>query len=381
MKGIALSIFFFAMLVGSAAAQPQRVGSVIHDQHTIASKVLNEERSVLVKVPNTYERGERFPVVYMLDAHWPQNEMMGGLVEQQAWGGKMPEVIVVGIQNIARLRDLTPTATADRRGSGGGQKFLQFIETEVIPFVEKNYRTQPYRIFAGHSLGGLFVIYSFVERPDLFDAYIAASPVLDWDNNYVIKRAEATFKQNKEWRKRLFVGLGNEPDYVAGYSSFQSLLKRAKPKDFEYAFEQFKDENHGSVVLPAYYAGFRNIFDGWELPAVDTVAQALAHFRRLSERYGYAIKPPENLMNNIGYNFLRLNQNDAAIEAFSKNTEFYPNSANAFDSLAEAYERSGRMKSARDNYEKAYKMAEQQKELRLAESAKANFERISGKIK
>ena len=88
----------------------------------------------------------------------------------------MPEMIVVGIQNTNRTRDMTPTKT-ESANSGGGENFMKFIETEVMPMVEKNYRTQPFKIFAGHSLGGLTVIYSFVSRPDLFNAYIAASPV------------------------------------------------------------------------------------------------------------------------------------------------------------------------------------------------------------
>src|SRR5829696_3862621 len=153
MRNLLRSIFLLA-IVSAAYAQPERVASTVHFQHVIRSQAVGEDRTVLVRVPPDYERTDaRYPVVYMLDAHPPQNSMMAGLVEQQAWGGMMPDVILVGILNTNRTRDMTPTP-GDRPGAGGAKNFLQFIEAEVIPFVDKNYRTEPYRILAGHSLAG-----------------------------------------------------------------------------------------------------------------------------------------------------------------------------------------------------------------------------------
>jgi hypothetical protein len=375
---LALILAAFSLTV---CAQAQQVASVLHDRHLIKSQILGEERTVLVRVPPNYARtDEKFPVVYMLDAHPPQNSMMVGIIEQQVWGGMMPEVILVGIQNTNRTRDLTPTKT-ERAGSGGGDKFLQFLETEVIPLVEKNYRTQPFRIFAGHSLGGLTVVYSFLTRPDLFNAYIAASPSLIWDNNFVIGRAEEVFKQKKEYKKTMFLALGNEPELQKGFNSFRDLLDRTKPKDFEYEFRQLDEENHGSVVLPAYYWGLRKIFAGWTPPPTGTVEDLENHYKKLSERFGYAIRVPEELLNRAGYQFLRANRAAEAIEVFRKNVGLYPNSANVYDSLAEAYEKNGQMKQARENYEKAYKMAEAKDDAQLAKTAKENHDRISNKMK
>jgi predicted alpha/beta superfamily hydrolase len=365
-----------------AFGQTQQIASVVHTQYKINSQVLGEERTILVRVPANYERtDERFPVVYMTDAHPPQNAMMAGIIEQQAWGGMMPEMILVGIQNTNRSRDLTPTDDGKGGAVGGGPKFLQFIESEVIPLVEKNYRTQPFRIFAGHSLGGLFAVYAFTARPDLFNAYIAASPVLGYADNFTIRRAEELFKQNKEWKKTMFLGIGDEPQYIGGFNAFQSLLKKMKPKDFEYEFREFKDENHGSVVLPVYYAGLRKIFAGWTPPPTGGMAELEDHYKRLSNRFGYKITIPEALLNQIGYQFLRAQKYAEAIEVFKKNAENHPNAANCYDSLAEAYEKSGALKLARENYEKAYKMAEAHGETQLADTARANFERLSAKLK
>ena len=378
---IALIIASIHVFAFDASAQSQQVQSVVHIRHEIKSQVLGEDRTILVRVPANYDRTDaRFPVVYMLDAHPPQNSMMVGIVEQQAWGGVTPEMIVVGIQNTNRQRDMTPTAT-ERAGSGGAQKFLQFIETEVVPLVEKNYRTQPYRIIAGHSLAGLFVIYSLLERPDVFNAYIAASPYLQWDKDHIVKRAGKVFEQDRQWKKRLFVGLGNEPEYLGAFNAFRDLLKRTKPKNFDHEFREFKDENHGSSLLPSYFAGLRTIYEGWAAPESGSLSDVESHYQKLSTRYGYSISPPENLINQIGYVLLQADRIDEAIAAFKKNVENYPGSANVYDSLGEAFEKAGRARDARDNYEKAYKMAVTQNDTQLAPIFKANFERVSAKLK
>ncbi|HSK70627.1 MAG TPA: alpha/beta hydrolase-fold protein [Pyrinomonadaceae bacterium] len=378
---LSLILSFIFCLSFSISAQNPQIASVVHTQHKINSTVLGEERTVLVRVPPNYaQTDEKFPVVYMLDAHAPQNAMMAGIIEQQVWGGVMPEMILVGIQNTQRVRDMTPTKT-ERAGSGGGEKFLEFIEKEVIPMVEKNYRTQPFRIFAGHSLAGMTVVNSFVSRPDLFNAYIAASPFLHWDNNYVVKRAEEAFKQNKDWKKTMFIALGDEPQYTNGFNSFQDLLSRAKPKNFNYEFQLYKDENHGSIVLRAYYAGLRKVFDGWTPPQTGNITDLENHYKRLSDRFGYKIQIPENLLNQIGYQFLNQNRNDEAIAAFRKNIENYPNSANVYDSLGEALEKTGQIKQAKENYEKAYNLAAKQGDTQLAQIFKTNLDRVSEKLK
>ena len=374
-------IVFYAISVSTIFAQDQQIASVYHNVHTIKSNVLNEERTIWVRVPLNYQRTDsKFPVVYMLDGHAPQPSMMAGIIEQQAWGGKMPEMILVSIQNTNRSRDLTPTDDGNGGNVGGGGEFLEFIETEVIPLVEKNYRTQPYRIFAGHSLGGLFVTYSFVARPELFNAYIAASPVLGYDKNYVIKKAEELFKQKRDWNKTMYFGIGDEPQFIDGFNDFRKLLEKSKPKNLEFKFEQFKDDNHASVVLPVYYAGLRMIFEGWEPPQAGLVPDLENHYKKLSKKFGYQILIPESILNAVGYQLLNAGRIDEAIAAFGKNAETYPNSANVFDSLGDAFEKNGQLKQAAENYEKAYKMAEAKGETQLAATAKANFQRVSNKL-
>jgi len=110
--------------------------------------------------------------------------------------------------------------------------------------------------------------------------------------------------------------------------------------------------------LRAYYAGLRKIFSGWTPPPTGSLTDLENHYKKLSERFGYQIKIPEDLLNRAGYQLLNANKINEAIDIFRKNVENFPNSANVYDSLAEAYEKNGQLKQAQESYEKAYKMAE-----------------------
>jgi predicted alpha/beta superfamily hydrolase len=360
---------------------------------TIKSGVLGEERVILVRTPPGYERGnERYPVLYMTDG----DEQIAHTISTVAFlarNDRIPEMIIVGITNTDRTRDLTPTNASmplpDGKAqpfptSGGADKFLKFIETELIPNIESKYRVQPYRIFAGHSFGGLFAIHMMLSRPDLFNAYIAVSPSLFWDNEYELKRAEEFFKSHREWKKTLYLSLGNEPGNIqTSFNRFNEILKQYQPKGFDWLSQQMMEEDHGSVVLRSHYAGLRKIFEGWQLPVDPATGNVVGgwrsieeHYNKLTQKFGYELRTPEALVNQIGYQLMEAGNMDEAIAAFKANVERYPNSPNVYDSLGEAYENTGRTELARVNYEKAYTLGKEQNNPNT-NVFKANFDRVS----
>jgi predicted alpha/beta superfamily hydrolase len=384
----AVVAFLFSLAVaafGQSYADGARVA--------IKSEVLGEERVILIRTPPGYERnGQRCPVLYMTDgdAHLGHTS---ATIEFLSRNGRMPEMIVVAITNTDRTRDLTPTNASMPRPdgtemnfptSGGSDKFLKFIETELIPKIEKDYRTQPYRVFAGHSFGGLFAIHSFLTRPEVFNAYIAVSPSMQWDNHLVSRKAEEFFKDRKELNRTLFLTLANEGGAAReGFDRFKGILGKSKPKGFEWDSMLMEDEDHGSVVMRSHYHGLRKAFDGWQV-AADVVAGGApaveSHYKRLSAKFGYAIQPPEPLMNNLGYQLMGADKMDDAIAVFKSNVERYPLSANVYDSLAEAYEKTGKIDLARSNYEKAVQLGTQNKDPNL-QIYKTNFDRVDGMLK
>jgi len=360
---------------------------------TLKSGVLGEERTILVRTPPGYERdGQRYPVLYMTDgdAHMLHTS---GTVSFLARNNRMPEMIVVGIPNTDRTRDLSPTHVAQLPDnpnvrfptSGGADKFLKFIETELIPHIEAKYRVQPFRALAGHSLGGLFAVHAMLARPELFNAYIAVSPALQWDNFLMIDRAKEFFKSRKDYNRTLFVTLGNEPgDIGDSFSLFREVLAKQQTKGFAWEAVRMEDEDHGSVVLRSHYAGLRKVFDGWQYPrnpntgAIAGDIKAVEdHYRKLSERIGFTLHPPEALVNQVGYQLAGQGKMDEAIVAFKLNVERYPQSANVYDSLAEAYERSGKLDLARPNYERAVALGKENGDPNL-NIYQTNLERVAG---
>jgi tetratricopeptide (TPR) repeat protein len=144
-----------------------------------------------------------------------------------------------------------------------------------------------------------------------------------------------------------------------------------------------EDEDHGSVVMRSHYHGLRKVFDGWQVRAEVAAGGATpveSHYKQLSAKFGYTILPPEPLMNNLGYQLMGAGKLDEAIAVFKSNIERYPNSANVYDSLAEAYEKTGKLEMARPNYEKAVQLGTQNNDPNL-QVYKTNFERVDGLLK
>src|SRR5262249_14137416 len=144
-----------------------------------------------------------------------------------------------------------------------------------------------------------------------------------------------------------------------------------------------EDEDHGSVVMRSHYHGFRKVFEGWQVTA-DVVAGGApgveSHYKKLLAKLRYAIKPPEALLNKLRYQLIGAGKMDDAIAVFKSNVERYPQSANVYDSLAEAYEKSGKFDLARPNYERAVQLGTQNNDPNL-QTYKTNFDRVDGMLK
>jgi len=382
------------LLISSAAIAQPVPGTV--KKLSIKSTVLGEERIILVRTPAGYETNKvSYPVLYMTDGDGHMGHT-ASTIDFLAGNGRMSELIVVGVTNTDRTRDLTPAKSSAKNAagelqfptSGGADNFLKFFETELIPQIEKEYRVQPYRIFAGHSLGGLFAIHAMITKPGLFNAYIAVSPSLQWENNDEMKRVEAFLKNQKESKVTLFASIGNEPGPIGdAFDRFKDLLAKSSIKGFEWQAERMADEDHGSVVLRSHYFGLRKVYDGWQMPRdpeSGAVAGGLegadAHYKKLSEKFGYSVPTPEGLINQIGYRYIFDGKPEEAIAVFKANVERYPASANVYDSLAEAYERGGRIDLAEPLYEKAHTLGKQNGDPNTA-VYKTNYERAHTKLK
>ena len=384
----------FQLLLLMGVAFPGAHGVICQDEQviqtnekiTINSTVLNETRSILVRLPANYaERSEKYPVIYMLDGQTPRITLMTGTIENLVDSDLAPEMILVSIPNTIRPRDMTPSVFAGTPASGGADNFIKFIESEVMPTVEKRYRVQPFKILVGHSLSGLLVSYAFVSRPELFNAYLAASPFLQWDERFVLKRGEALLKPKKLLNRTLYFAIGDEPPFVEAFNGFKEMLDRLQIKDLDYEVRQLPGENHWSTNADVFNRGLRKVWKSWRMPPAATnselsLADLETHYKAASGRFGYTISIPENFLNPLGFRLIQSGKTAEAIGAFQRSTELYPNSPNALNGLASAFERNGEFAKAKENYEKALKLAEKGGSNRFTESIKESLKRVAAKI-
>ncbi|MBZ5524038.1 MAG: hypothetical protein LAP21_17515 [Acidobacteriia bacterium] len=358
----------------------------------VHSKILNEGRVIWVRIPAASRQVKsRYPVLYLTDGDGQINEI-GGTIDFLAGENRMPPMIVVGIPNTDRVRDLTPTR-ADLKeatgtvtpfpSSGGGDKFLDFIQFELFPEIEKRYATEPFRVFAGHSLGGLMAIHALITRPDMFNAYLAVSPSLQWDNARTLHQAEQFFASHHDLKKALFFSLATEQGVMSdAFVELQKTLTAGAPNGFVWDSARYSDEDHSSTVLRAHYAGLRMIFADFRMPRdpktgrrAGGLAEVEQYYRRLSERYGYPVSS-EGAINSLGYSLLSSKQINEAMAAFQRNVELYPESANVYDSLADGYEGAGKLELAKQSLVKCLEVATRNGDPRLPAFQK-HLERIT----
>ena len=323
------------------------------------SKLLNEEREYLVYTPRGYQQSkESFPVMYLFDGrgHFLH---VAGIVEFLSRQGRIPAMIIVGVVNTDRNRDFTPTNEQRIAASGGADRFLSFLHTELMPLVDSQYRTMSYRIMVGHSFGGLLAIHTLLQKPDMFGAYIAISPSLQWDDQLIQRSAEAAWTPGRRVDKFLYFTLGTEgPGITKGNEDFAAFLRQRAPEGLTWSYELMENEDHGSTPHRTVYRGLEKLFDGWKMPrTVTQLAEIQAHYRQLSERFGMDVQAPEGALNLFGYRLLGQGKHAEAIEVFRFNVTRHPDSANVYDSLGEALEKTGDLEGALANYELAVKQA------------------------
>ncbi|WP_242343951.1 alpha/beta hydrolase-fold protein [Anaeromyxobacter terrae] len=355
-----------------AAAAPALAQDLSVRVVTLKSPALGEERTVYVLTPPGYAHGERrYPVVYFTDGERTL-PLLATTARFLASTGRMPEVILVGLSHPDRVRDLTPTRgklvedggeAVAYETSGGADKFLAFVVQDLVPWVEKSYRTERFRILAGHSFGGLFALHAMTARPGVFQAAIAASPALTWDGDLPARRVREALARKDGLSGTIVFTVGDEGRLSdSRFEELKRLLAGAgavRAKALHLA-----GEDHATTPFATYYAGLKEAFDGWSMPVAPEAvgprggaAAVEAHYRALSQRLGFAVPPPERALALAGLQLLSEGDGDGALRTLRRTVELYPSSFRAQHALGAAFERAGELERARDAYRRAWDSA------------------------
>ena len=360
-------------------------------REVIASTKLNEQRTVLVATPDDYRGSkERYPVLLLLDA---DDRAQFGLavanVRFLASRNTIPGLIVVGVVNGKdRTHDLTPTALGSAAKTfptaGGASQFAAFLADEVLPLVRAKYRTLPTTILAGHSFGGLFALHVAATRPGTFQAIIAMSPSLWWnDSANVVTFADQIARVGVP--QRIFATSGGlEAEIDRTTQRFVGRIDSLKPSTLAFSYRRYADDTHGLTPAPSLVDGLRFVFEPVSLnrlaiarlgpnsdsaAVVRAVIEAESAYARGARSLGLSELLPEQVLNQLGYGVLQaLKKPDLAIWVFRRNVALYPESANVYDSLADALIAKGDSAAARVELRRAVDIATRTGQPTLAES-------------
>ncbi len=254
-----------------------------HDTLSVVSAALGGEvRRVNVYLPAAYARdtARAFAVVVMPDGGEREDfPHLTGTVDTLIAEGAIPPLLVVGIENTERRRDLTgPTSVASDREIaprvGGSAAFRRFIADELMPEIRRRYRTTDTTAIVGESLAGLFVVETFFEAPDLFDAYIAISPSLWWNRRALVAAAPAWLAAHPGVRARLYVTSADEADIAQPADSLADAFTAAAPAGLSWTYAPRPDLTHGTVYRATKRDALTWALGAWGRAATDTLRAA-----------------------------------------------------------------------------------------------------------
>jgi predicted alpha/beta superfamily hydrolase len=377
----AFRLFLFLFLLPAGLHAQDRFQQAVHigQVDSIWSATLEENRPYLVYTPPSYgdttAAPQRYPVLYLLDgdAHF---HSVSGLLQILGTGVNgtyvVPEMIVVAIPNTNRTRDLTPTHTEmgfegepepEFESSGGGPAFLAFLKGELIPHIDSEYRTMPYRVFVGHSFGGITTLNALYTIPETFNAYVAIDPSLWWDNRVLLLKARDYFGTARLEGRALYVAQANTINpadtarnlHFESITQFNEVMRAYDQSGIRYGFRYYDRDDHGSVPVIAEYDALRFLFDGYGAPLqqiIEEPAQLTEHFRKVSEGMGADFQPSEAMIRLLSQ--VTLARDTAkAIEFGELRTELYPESFRAWEFLGDVWAAKGDAAKARGYYEQA----------------------------
>lgn len=330
---------------------------------SVYSEVLGETRHYWIHLPSSYNdksiQPMKYPVLYVLDGNLHfhsitgMTEILGGGINGTH---VIPEMIVIAVLNTDRTRDFTPTAskkgfdgveTAWLATSGGGDRFLKFIEEELIPGVESDYRTFPYRTLVGHSFGGLAAVNALISRPKLFNAYVIIDPSVWWDANVMLKRTSDFLATADLAGRSLYIGQSNtfvadDPrgrapfDAFDAAKEFKSILARHSHTGLSWQYKYYDEDNHSSVAFITEYDGLRFIFEHYfaSFDRIRNASELKEHYRHFSERIGVPFNPPEKVVNELAGIAMYFKRYHLVQEYYQMNIDLYPNSPGAYRRMA-----------------------------------------------
>ncbi len=236
----------------------------------IRSEVLNENRILNIRLPENYDSLKSYPVIYALDGSFNEDFLHEvGLVQFFELQLQLPEFIIVGIANVDRKRDFTyhtdlRDLQKDFPTTGHSDKFIEFVEKELQPYIKENYSVNDTKYIFGQSLGGLLASEILIKKPELFTHYFIVSPSLWWDDESLLlvqqNQNENQIENPKERNLFIYISVGADEEKIMKVDA-KKLYKQLKNSGYSNLhFNQMKNENHATILHNSLYEGLSILF-------------------------------------------------------------------------------------------------------------------------
>jgi len=405
-KQTLILIIITCVFSNPTSAQIESLDNIVGKNINIHSKILEEDREIQVYVPESYKTSNKeYPVLYVLDG---QRFYLYAVSLHQSFleFDIAPEFIIVGIKNKYPQRF--------SHFSTGASKFLDFIENDVISFIDKTYRTTNERMVFGWEFGGGFVIHAMTEKPSLFSGYISASPNPISKKGSRMKALGKLFDENKDLNTFLYFGISSQTPFKSyaedsdNTDYLSELLTKKAPKSFRWKYQKLVGENHRSSSYGALYHGLRTYFSYYNTLVYNTVEEfeksggipfMREYYSKRATKYGFPADVPDwtistaissaidennyvvfdNLINTFFTNeklgklrrstpyhiaafYQKHKKINRAIDIYNALLLNNPNSVRALNGLGDVYTDMNKKKKAATYYKKAEALSNKEKE-------------------
>ena len=362
-RKICAAVFLMTLLLASfpeASLQQDGEDIVFGTYKTIKSQILNEERILLIHLPKDYaEKKDKYPVLYLLygDHVTTYFGEAVAILDRLGQTGRSPEMLLVAVTNTDRYRDLLPQRPD---GSPSGiHNFMRFFQEELVPFVERQYRTKPFRVIVGPQAGANFAMYTLFEKPDLFQAAIINNP-FRWrgGRDKIMQSAERLFAQKAAYKNFLYITYEDSDELaregIPYIDRFAALVKEKDIRDFELHLNYIPD-NDEFIQPMGLRLGLKTLFREYPFPEdkeIGGLKDIQNHYADLSEKYGFTVDIPGHVPTIQSDCLDQQGKRSANLELLNFMLRLNPNSANAHWRLGGIRLQEGELEAARDHFRK-----------------------------
>lgn len=360
-KGLLILFIVSSLLTSAQSSLSVKENIEIGSKYTFHSKVLDETRELWIRVPTGYITDDttKYPVVYLLDGN--NNFLFTAGLLRQLENRSVPKSILVGVLNTNRSRDLTPPASEKEPDSGGADQFLEMFEKELIPNIESQFRTNQFRTIIGHSYGGLFAVYALAKKPALFDAYLAISPSLWWDEQKIVSYFEKRLKENQDLKAMLYLTMASERgQMLGGMLKLAGILESEAPKNLRWDFKVHPNEHHGSIPTISTLEGFHFFYKDWHIPVKEFENYGLEVLTqrkdRIKKEFGNSWTPKNIIYTDILWDFVESGKFDETIKLSEQLLASGNKAVDFHETAAIAYKNLSKLDKAKYHFSEMYKL-------------------------